>query len=521
MSIQSSAVNNVFFDTPEINLSKQGHFKLNISSNATNSDYFLVIDIYDLDNPVHPQGHIGWWQFPTNDLHEIVEGNILVNGDEVSCFLQNINSLNHWINEEKVDFKHLIVHAVLRSSITNAIIYQHKIPAFKKQKNINSFRASFNRDWSSPKFAVSSFIPRSESTVRIVSRNIFMKDAVGNLCLELYRSLRQNNIQVELYAENIDLPLNDFIRRVDQLAVEAVPADQLFYFSSTYDPYLDYILSIEFTKRIAYFHNITTPAMLQVFDPELSIVCRKAYEQVRLLEEFDIIASNSVASAKCLLSTFRKESGWKVKDIEVIPPRLLPLDILNNINIEKQITPSGTSAKLLYVGRIKSHKKIEDLLRLYAEYLKIDKSAELWIAGGGYDKAYHDYLIWTETKDLKIPAGKVKWFGVVSDDKLSELYSTANAYVCMSEHEGFCLPVFEAMLAGLPVFTYGLPAIREVLADTGIYFMDKDFAHLSKSIQSILVQPERVQVIIERQRKRASQIATEMDGKKLLSLLEA
>lgn len=521
MTESAASINTVVFADPLIDLTAGGAFVCVLSTSIPIADLSLVIDIYDLDNPVHPEGHLGWWQFPLAQLGERVSARVFEAANGVLCELEGAQPVHQWVNDQKVEFKRLVVNAVLRSSITNGIVYLDKVPAFKDASDRDSFRLGFSRDWQQPIYAPSSFVAPEGATVRIVSRNVFLKDAVGNFSLELYRALKQNDIPVALYAEQFDLSLNDFVRRVDLITEETTPNDQLFYFSSTFDPALDKLLHLPFARKIAYFHGITPPELLQVFDPELSMNCRRAYRQLGRLQEFDLLATNSRASGEFLTSFFGVTGRFGVDDIRVIPPRLLPPgELVDSEVIESQGSTLSAGARLLYVGRIKSHKKIENLLELLAAYRKLDGAAELWIVGGGYDKAYRDYLRWVQEKDLELPPESVKWLGSVDDARLAEIYRTASAYVNMSEHEGFCIPVFEAMLSGLPVFTFGLPAIREVLDGSGVYFVNKDYPHLARSIKAVLDDPARRSSIIAKQRIRAAELAKAMDGRSLFDLLE-
>ena len=506
----------VNFSVSEILFSTGFTFECILSPKTLESDLYLVIDIYNLDNPVHPDGHLGWWQFPANTLSAVVSCTFTIRKGVFDCTLNGKGPSHHWVNDLNVPCDRLVVNAVLRMNITNAILYLDKVPAFKRKKDLLSFRGAFSRDWTVPKYANSGYVFPREGTVRIVSRNIFPRDAVGNLCLEIFRMLRQNNIPSEIYAENTDLSLNDIIRRVDRLANDSSPDDLLFYSFSTYDPSLEMMLELTFGRRILYFHGVTRPELLQVFDPELSVTCRKASSQFGVLQKFDLIASNSRTTARTLISGFEKTSMWEEDDIHILPPRLFSKNSLPQVDIKS----FKEETSLLYVGRIKSHKKIEDLLGFFSEYLELDPSANLWVVGGGADKAYWDYLKWIETSQLKIPFGKVHWIGSVSDAELAERYATASAYVSMSEDEGFCLPILEAMLAGLPIFSYGLPAIREVLMDSGLYFLKKDHKYLAVVLHGLLSNPTRIEELISKQRERAIKMAKEMDGRGFLRLIE-
>ncbi|MEX3854192.1 glycosyltransferase [Paraburkholderia sp. BR10923] len=554
----------VEFDSTEVLFDKKAaSFQLRCSGAMEKADVSLVMDVYDLDNPVHPQGHVGWWQFKAENLADELTGRLALKRGELSVSIDELEMIGSWQNENRVDYRRLLIIAVLRSNVTNAIVYMDRTPVLLSAEDLTEFRAAWNRDLSVPAFASLPFIVPSRSTVRIVSRNIFVRDAVGGLCLSLYRMLRQNGVSVKLYAENFDLVLNDVVSRVEHLFQDATDDDYVFYFYSTFDPNLERIVELDVEKNIGYFHGITEPRSLQVFDPELSMVCARALEQMSAMHGFDILATNSTYNAKRLIESFdaaaraprkipdaaanstpmmdvaqkpkvkeaksaaknaRREARarhandhvWNVNEIRVIPPKLL-----ESIPARREFAGGvKKGAKLLYVGRIKSHKKIEHLLEFYTAYQQLDASSELWIVGHGADKAYHDYLNWVEVEQLRIPEGKVKWFGSIDDAELASVYASATAYVSMSEDEGFCLPVFEAMAAGLPVFAYGIPAVREVMGNTGVYFEDKEFAHLAAALNRLLGDEKRLASLLDEQYERAILLARQMDGTGFSRLIE-
>ncbi len=517
----------VRFISSEVILSDSASFNLQLSPNISKKDVSLVIDVYDLDNPVHPEGHVGWWQFSVDKLGEQVQAAIQeIESKNALIRLDEESSQNSWVNEETVSCQRWVFNAVLRSNVTNAIICIDRVPAFKEVKAATLFRAAFDRNWDQPRLAYLSYVFPRSSTVRLVSRNIFPYDAVGNLCLDIYRMLRQNNISVELYAETADIVLNDIVRKVELLYEDVSSQDQVLYFFSTYDPNIPKIASLQHIRKIVYFHGITDPAKLQVFDPELSAICEKGKTQLDQLQLFDVIATNSLSNSNYIAAhaekklkekKIEKKKGKERRDIQVIPPKLISADVAKrSLNADYS---TDRAARLLYVGRIKSHKKVEHLLELFAAYLKLDADAECWIVGSGADKAYRDYLTWVEEKQLQLPSGKVCWLGTVDNDRLQELYRSASVYVSMSEDEGFCLPVIEAMMNGLPLFVYGLPAIKEIIQDSGLYFDNKDFEHLAETLHLLLRDRQRCLDIVERQRLRAMPIIERMDGRDFLRLL--
>ena len=503
------------FAAPDLVLDGPTEFMLHLSEGISRQDLGLVIDVYDLDNPVHPAGHVGWWKFPVAQMGGVAKGIIANTGNGIEVSLESASATERWVNAAPPAWRRLVVNAALRSNGSNEVVSLDRVPALRSGEDLVALRSTLDRDWTKPRFAASSYVFPAGTTVRIIARNIFPRDAVGNFCLDIFRTLTQQGVPTAMYAEVFDLALNDVVRRLDTLDVEGQPPDVLLYFFSTFDPYLDGILRLDCRRKIAYFHGITRPELLREFDPELAEVCEEALAQIGRLSEFDVLAANSRENARRMTSHFGEPSKWRLKDIQIVAPKLLPLG-----ERPAQITSRRPeTTKLLYVGRIKSHKKIEHVLELFSEYLRLDAQAECLIVGSGADEAYREYLASVERSQLKIPQARVRWLGSVDDEALSGLYGSASVFVCMSEDEGFCLPVLEAMLAGIPVFVYGLPAVREMMDDAGCFFDEKDFKHLAKVLYR-LINDERMRAeIVRRQCERAVALAREMDGRSVLKLL--
>jgi glycosyltransferase involved in cell wall biosynthesis len=501
------------FEQTEV-LAESGEFALRLLGDVRHADVFLTIDIYDLDNPVHPAGHVGWWRFPVEELGERISGRLHVRRDGADVSLADVASEDRWINETPVRPSRGVVNAVLRTKSANSIVALDQIPAFASVQDRSEFRSRFNRDWRVPRFASPHYVPPPRSTVRIVSQSIRLHDAVGNLCLDLYRMLRQSDFAVEMYAERFDLELNDVVRPVRRLSSEVGKDDYVLYFFSIFDKYLKDVLGLTAARKIAYFHGVTPPKLLQVFDPELSVACTKALAQLPELAGFDVLAANSSATAQDLIQSFA-EGHRHVGKVNTIAPCLSS----KRAYPEANRSVGGAHARLLYVGQLRSHKRVEHLLELFAAYRSSCPDAECWIVGAEPDAAYRAYLGWVEHTQLGIPPGHVHWLGKVSDEKLQTIYRSASVYVSMSEHEGFCLPVLEAMAAGLPVISYAQPAIQEVLGGSGITFFDKGFARLAEHLRALLDTPDRLAEIVARQQDRAAVLMRNADGMAFWRLL--
>lgn len=498
----------ITFEQHEISADYGADFRLRLWGDLARADVFLVIDIYDLDNPVHPEGHVGWWRFPLETAAKSQSGHIDMGSDGYAVAIEEAASEGHWINDAPVRPARAIVNAVLRQRSTNRIVALDRVPLFARTADSGQFRARFNRDWRTPRFAAPHYLLPARATVRIVAQSVRLHDATGNLCLDLYRMLRQSEVAVAIYAEHFDLDLNDFVRPHIRLPAEATDEDIILYSYSIHDPRLDTVLNLKSRRKIAYFHGVTPPRLLQVFDPELAANCKKAFVQLPDLARFDALAANSLATAKELVLGLG-EGRLSVQDIKVIPPCLASAQ---RPEIESKRPLGSAAARLLYVGRIKPNKRVEHLLQLFAIYRRACPDAECWIVGAATNGAYRDYLEWIERAQLEIPLGAVRWFGEVSNEQLQTIYHSASFYISMSEHEGFCLPILEAMTAGLPVAAYAQAAVQEVLGGSGVTFFDKDLVQLASHLRNALNSPDRLAEIVTRQHNRAAALQREASG---------
>lgn len=86
-------------------------------------------------------------------------------------------------------------------------------------------------------------------------------------------------------------------------------------------------------------------------------------------------------------------------------------------------------------------------------------------------------------------AGRVRFPGFVDDAGLADRYAAADAFVYLSEYEGFGLPVLEAMARGVPVVTSVRPATGEIFAGAARLVDPADSAALATSLEAILASP--------------------------------
>jgi len=140
---------------------------------------FLVLDMYDLDKPVHPEGHIGWWRYEIGQLPERVNGSLSrsENG-EIAPHIDGAISSDQWRNPARLDVPRMELLAVMRSSITNAILSSDRVPVVQSDRDLEIFRSRSDRTFRQKRYVSHADVPLSCKTVHIVSKSIFQRDAV-------------------------------------------------------------------------------------------------------------------------------------------------------------------------------------------------------------------------------------------------------------------------------------------------------------------------------------------------------
>ena len=99
-------------------------------------------------------------------------------------------------------------------------------------------------------------------------------------------------------------------------------------------------------------------------------------------------------------------------------------------------------------------------------------------------------------------------------------YRTADVFLCMSEHEGFCVPLAEAMYFKVPIVAYASTAIPGTLNGCGVLVDSKEPATVAESLKEVLENPEYKQKILEGEERRLSDFDNEVVKKQLFAVLD-
>lgn len=322
-------------------------------------------------------------------------------------------------------------------------------------------------------------------------------DAVGNDALAISTLLKKMGYDSKIFAEYIGNGISSDIAAKYTSIPALCEDDLIIYHFSTGSDIMEEILRDKKCRKIMIYHNITPSNFFENYDAKLTQLVKKGRKSLRRLNKtFECCIADSEFNKKDLIA-----SGFTCP-IDVMPV-LIPLEDYNkkpNEDIINKYKNDGW-VNLLFVGRIAPNKKQEDVIRCFSYYKKhINPKSRLFIVGNhvGMDK-YYDRLC-KYIKSAQVP--DVFLTGPTPFDQILAYYKIANVFLCMSEHEGFCVPLVEAMKFDVPIVAYASTAIPETLGGAGVLLDQKNSILASKLIDRIITDKALRSKIVNRQRER-------------------
>ena len=290
-------------------------------------------------------------------------------------------------------------------------------------------------------------------------------DAVTGQALAWQAILRDWGVEGLVIAEHVHPALAGATRRADRSAAELRDADGLVLHYSVWSRVVNDAMAASAPLALCY-HNVTPGDLLRPWNPGLADACDRGRAALpRLAGRATALIADSGFNARELA-----EAG--VGEASVVP---LLLDLPAAAPAAR---PAGAPASILTVGRIVPNKRIEDVLRAFALYRgRHAPDATLTLVGS--DEGFASYRAALEDLGARIGRGGVRFAGRVGEAERDRLYATADAYLCMSEHEGFCAPLVEALAHGVPVVARAAAAVPEMLGGAGIVLDGPDLLPLA------------------------------------------
>lgn len=319
------------------------------------------------------------------------------------------------------------------------------------------------------------------------------RDALGHHTLAIDDILRSMGASTAIYAAHVHAGLRDRGTDFRTHPADTAP-DLILYQASTGTPVADYVLSRPEPVVVDY-HNITPSRFFDAWEPHVAAELDHGRRQLARLCR---TAARGIADSEYNAAELR-ELG--LQHVDVGPVLFEPFWTDPG---SRAAASSSEEITLLFVGRLSPNKAQHDLVGVVAALGARGVRARLVLVGGSASGAYEG-AIRSLAERLGV-ADRVVLTGSVATDELLGWYHRADVFVSVSEHEGFCVPVVEAMALGVPVVAYRSSALPETIGDAGIVVDDKSPAVVAEAIERVLGDDELRSELVGRGRARATQL---------------
>jgi L-malate glycosyltransferase len=321
-------------------------------------------------------------------------------------------------------------------------------------------------------------------------------DAIGDSARRVRSLLREMGHQSDLYAMTIDDDLRGDV--IPWTAAGARTGDLTIFHFALVSP-----MTAEFAKlpagRVLQYHNVTPAHFFAGYDPAIFRLAKLGREDLQsLVGHTDIALGDSEYNRQELESLGFTNTG--VFPIAVDTRRIT--DAPRRPALEDVLNEEGWT-NFLFVGRIVPNKKIEDHIKLAEHYKRYVDEQYRFVFVGKTDATPRYYAAIRALLDrYRMPQGRFIFTGPVPDEDLAAYYRTASVYISLSEHEGFCVPLLEAMAADVPVLAYASTAVPDTLGGAGVQFSPKDLEYAAELLGELAYNDDLRTKVIAGQRAR-------------------
>jgi glycosyltransferase involved in cell wall biosynthesis len=339
-------------------------------------------------------------------------------------------------------------------------------------------------------------------------------DAIGDSARQVRDMLRAAGHASDLFALTIDDDLRREVRPFSDPAARR--GDITIFHFALPSPMTPAFASLD-GARVVQYHNITPAAFFAPYDAGLFRLAALGRQELRtLVGHVDLALGDS---------DFNRH---ELEAMGFAPTAVMPIAI-NTERITgaprrpalERILGDGL-INILFVGRIVPNKCIEDHIRLAEMYKRYVDSYYRFIFVGRYDglPRYYSQVRALITEFQMLPDRF--WFtGPVPDADLAAFYRWADVYVSLSEHEGFCVPLLEAMAADVPVLAYAAGAVPETMGGAGVLFAPKDLEFAAEMMGTLVYDRPVRDAVVQGQRRRLTDFAPDRIEARLKEVLSA
>lgn len=324
--------------------------------------------------------------------------------------------------------------------------------------------------------------------------NLTYGDAVSDACLALKALLQAQGCDTRIFAYGIEGRLRREGERCTLRRLRQRRAAATIFHYATWSPVSQIVQALP-SKLLLVYHNITPPEYFYGWNDVLAEAVRRGRADLP-----------SYAPQTSWAWAFSEFSRRELEAAGFARTARLPFPL----NFDRYRAPPDEGilrryaddwVNILFVGRLTPNKRHDDILKVFYYYKKtINPRSRLFIVGSA--EAMESYRRWLEGLVRRWGLEEVHFCGRVSFAALLAYYRRASVFLCLSEHEGFGVPLVEAMYFGVPVVAYAAAAVPETLGDAGVLVHRKEHRLIAELVHQLAVDPDlRAQVVAQEQER--------------------
>ena len=322
-------------------------------------------------------------------------------------------------------------------------------------------------------------------------------DAIGDSARLMRDAFRRWGHQAEIYALELDEDLAD-----DGRPWSARAAGDAVIFHYALPSPMTAALRDHPGRRVLLHHNITPPEFFHGWDPEMAHICE--------------IGRRELETVSADVHLGLGDSEYNRQELEAAgfaPTGVLPI-FLDFDRYREPADPvtlrvlGDGRTNILFVGRLAPNKRQDDLIRMAAAWKRfISPDVRLVLVGKPPRRPGYADALRSLAYELGFTSAEVLFLGHVPHRELLACYAAAHVFVSMSEHEGFGVPLVEAMLMGVPILARARAAVPHTLGGAGVMFDGDPLDEVAEMAHRLATDRALREAVIAGQRRRLAAFA--------------
>jgi L-malate glycosyltransferase len=338
------------------------------------------------------------------------------------------------------------------------------------------------------------------------------RDAIGSHVINARKALRRAGIESDIWGEDIRRAMRSHARHYTQYPTRGPRADLIVYHASGHSRMASWLAGRP-EPLVVDYHNVTPSRYFAGWDPVAEASMDLGRIELRRLAPLARLglADSPYNQAELVEAGYRQTAVSPVL-VDYDRSRAVP-DARALARLQADRVRGG--ARWLFVGRLAPNKCQHAVIGAFAVYRRVfDPDARLTLVGGTtahrYEHALRQLVAELDLGDSVLLAGSVP------PGHLIATYQTTDVLVCLSEHEGFCIPLVEAMALGVPVVALAAAAVGDTAGDAAVLLDDKDPLVVARAVCLVLTDAALRSRLIDLGRARSEEFALERTAKEFV-----